>query len=57
MDRNRPGRVEDYTRPALIMAGVNLFLFLAIVWANFGLPLCLLIAAVLNAVIPRRGDA
>jgi len=43
--------VPDYTVPALVMLGVNLFLGLAVLWFNFGLGVPLLLALVMHLAI------
>lgn len=53
--RNRPtGAAPDLTTPALISAGVNIFLWLAVIWANLGFAMALLVAAIINAVIALK---
>ena len=53
--QNRPtGIAPDYTIPALVSLGVNLFLGLAVIWAVAGFGTALLVGALLNVVIPRR---
>ena len=49
--------VPDYTRAALVMAAINLFMFLAILWATMGFFISLLTAAMVDWVIGRVGDA
>ncbi|WP_199221374.1 hypothetical protein [Maritimibacter sp. 55A14] len=45
--------VEDFTRPFLVMAFVNLFSGFFVIWAIFGLPVVLFLAALLNLGIGR----
>ncbi|WP_281857106.1 hypothetical protein [Litoreibacter halocynthiae] len=52
-----PGRVEDYTKPFLVMAYVVLFSGLFILWAAFGYAISLLTSLFLHVIlqkIPRR---
>ena len=54
MQYRRPiGEAPNYTRPALVMAGVNLFNLLFVLWAVFGLAAVLVLAVGLNWVIAR----
>lgn len=53
--QNRPtGIAPDYTLPALVSLGLNLFLWLAVIWAVAGFATALLIGALVNVFIPRR---
>ncbi len=56
--QNRPTGIAppDYTiPPALVsLGGVNLFLWLAVIWAVAGFATALMVGALLNVVIPRR---
>ncbi|MCC1494660.1 histidinol phosphate aminotransferase [Cognatishimia sp. F0-27] len=55
MNQNHPGRVENYTNACLVMAFVNLLLIFSVLWAMWGLGAVLVLAAVLNHMIPRLG--
>ncbi|WP_421704930.1 hypothetical protein [Aliiroseovarius sp.] len=53
--QNRPtGIAPDYTLPALVSLGVNLFLWLAVIWAVAGFGAALLVGALVSVFIPRR---
>ncbi|WP_300519263.1 hypothetical protein [Aliiroseovarius sp.] len=53
--QNRPtGAAPDYTIPALVSLGVNLFLWLAVIWAVAGFASALLVGALVNVFLPRR---
>lgn len=52
-DRNKIGRVENYTTPFLVVAAVNLFTFGMILWAYHGLAAVLLAGGVLDLIIQR----
>ncbi|MBA85725.1 MAG: hypothetical protein CML69_13435 [Rhodobacteraceae bacterium] len=45
----------NYTNAALIMGLVNLLWIFGLVWSLWGLPVVLLLAAGLNALIDRAG--
>lgn len=52
-----PGRVEDYTKPFLVMAFVVVFTGLFILWAAFGYVISLVTSLFLHIAlgfIPRR---
>ncbi|RLJ60487.1 hypothetical protein BCF46_0688 [Litoreibacter meonggei] len=52
-----PGRVEDFTKPFLVMAYVVLFTGLFILWAAFGYAISLLTSLFLHVLlqkVPRR---
>ena len=52
--QNRPtGIAPNYTTPALISLGLNLFLWLAVIWVVAGFATALLTGALVNAFIPR----
>ncbi len=54
--RDHPqGRAPDYTAPALVMAAVNLFWMLGVIWAMFGLPVVLALAWGLKSGIDWLG--
>ena len=56
--RDRPiGTAPNYTIPALVMLGVNLFWMLGVIWAVWGLVPVLVLAMVLNHLITRLGAA
>lgn len=55
MERRPPGRVENYTIPCLIMAGVNLFWVLLLIWAHFGFLAVMFLCYVLDRLISRLG--
>lgn len=48
-----PGRVEDYTRPFLVMAGLSLFMSLFTLWAVFGYLASLLTGLGVHLAIDR----
>ncbi len=47
------GRMEDYTVPFLIAAGVLCFVILFAIWAAWGLPVALLLAFLANKALPK----
>ena len=47
------GRVEDYTTPFLIVAGMLCYVALFTLWAMCGLPVALVSAVLVDRVIPR----
>ena len=52
-----PGRVEDYTKPFLVMAFVVVFTGLFILWAAFGYVISLVTSLLLHiaiGMIPKR---
>ena len=52
-----PGRVEDYTKPFLVMAFVVVFTGLFILWAAFGYVISLVTSLFLHiaiGMIPKR---
>lgn len=52
--RNHPtGKAPNYTNAALVMGLVNLLWVFGVIWALFGLPVVLIIGAVLDAAITR----
>ncbi len=53
MQNEHPGRVEDYTTPALVMIFVNLLWIFGLLWSSWGLSAVLLLAAILNHAITR----
>jgi len=48
------GRVEDYTVPFLVAAGVLCFVALFAIWAVWGLPVVLVLAFLANKALPKR---
>ncbi|SIT10668.1 hypothetical protein SAMN05421759_11647 [Roseivivax lentus] len=54
--RDHPqGRAPDYTTPALVMAAINLFWMLGVIWALFGLPVVLALSWALKTLIDWMG--
>lgn len=52
-ERDKIGRVEDYTIPFLVSAGVMLFSFGMVVWAKYGLAWVMIVAGLLDLLIQR----
>ncbi|QFS82630.1 hypothetical protein FIU97_07410 [Roseivivax sp. THAF40] len=61
MHEHPQGRAPDYTMPALVMAAINLFWMLGVIWAVFGLPVVLALAwalkTLIDAIGARRGGS
>lgn len=53
MSERRPGRAPDFTKPALIMLGVNMTLVFFLLWAFFGLIPVLILGALIHYLIGR----
>jgi hypothetical protein len=47
------GRMENYTGPFLVVAGVLCFVMLFALWAAWGLPAVLALAALVNWALPK----
>ncbi|WP_095590578.1 hypothetical protein [Actibacterium ureilyticum] len=62
MSHRRPiGRVENYTRPFLVMAFVNLITLFVLIWGTYGYDAALLAALALHLLLGwwdarRRAD-
>lgn len=53
-ERQHPKRIEDYTNAALVMAFLNLFAALLVIWGLFGYGAALLVAFALHLIIRWR---
>lgn len=52
MSYRRPvGRAENYTRPFLVMAFINLVTFLMVIWGTYGYEVALLAALAVHLLI------
>jgi hypothetical protein len=48
LHQNRPGRVEDFTRPFVVSASAACFVLLFLVWAAYGMLGAVLLALLLH---------